>query len=232
MKKILTLLLALSLVLCAVGCNKVDPDKKSEGVMTHAEFMAAELNSEVVIEAFVQAKQSWWDNKGTFYLQDGTGGYFVYEMPCTQSEYDSLTVGTKIKVTGARAAWGGMDEIMNVTAWEIVGTDKYVAEAVDLTSKLGNNAELAKYTSALAAFKGMTVVSFEYGSGNAPDIYLTISKDNVNYTFCVEYYLTNADSEVYKAVEALVAGDVVDIEGFVYWYENSLNTHITKVTKK
>ena len=231
MKKILTLLLAFSLVLCAVGCNKVDPDKKSEGVMTHAEFMAAELDSEVVIEGFVQAKQSWWDNKGTFYLQDGTGGYFVYEMPCSQSEYDSLVVGTKIKVTGSRAAWGGMDEIMNVTAWEIVGTDTYVAEAVDLTDKLGDNAELTKYTSALAAFNDMTVVSFEYGSGNAPDIYLTLSKGDAQYTFCVECYLTNANSEVYQAVEALVAGDVVDIEGFVYWYSGSLNTHITKVTK-
>ena len=231
MKKILTLLLAFSLVLCAVGCNKVDPDKKSEGVMTHAEFMAAELDSEVVIEGFVQAKQSWWDNKGTFYLQDGTGGYFVYEMPCSQSEYDSLVVGTKIKVTGSRAAWGGMDEIMNVTAWEIVGTDTYVAEAVDLTDKLGDNAELTKYTSALAAFNDMTVVSFEYGSGSAPDIYLTLSKGDAQYTFCVECYLTNANSEVYQAVEALVAGDVVDIEGFVYWYSGSLNTHITKVTK-
>ena len=33
--------------------------------MTHEEFIAAELNSEVVIETYVQATQSWWDNKST-----------------------------------------------------------------------------------------------------------------------------------------------------------------------
>ena len=33
-------------------------DEKSEGVMTYEEYMAADLDSEVVIEAYVQAKQS------------------------------------------------------------------------------------------------------------------------------------------------------------------------------
>ena len=37
-----------------------EPDVKSEGVMTYDEYVDAELDSEVVIEAYVQAKQSWW----------------------------------------------------------------------------------------------------------------------------------------------------------------------------
>ena len=40
-------------------------DEKSEGVMTYEEYMAADLDSEVVIEAYVQAKQSWWEDKAT-----------------------------------------------------------------------------------------------------------------------------------------------------------------------
>ena len=44
--------------------------------MTYAEYEAAELNAEVVIEAYVQATQSWWDNKITVYAQDENGGYF------------------------------------------------------------------------------------------------------------------------------------------------------------
>ena len=51
------------------------------------------------------------------------------------------------------------------------------------------------------------------------------------YSFCVESYLTGTDSDVYKTVGALAVGDVIDVEGFVYWY-NGVNTHITKVVKK
>ena len=40
-----------------------------------------------------------------------------------------------------------------------------------------------------------------------------------------------AETEVYKSVADLVAGDVVDVEGFLSWYENALDMHITKITK-
>ena len=49
------------------------------------------------------------------------------------------------------------------------------------------------------------------------DIYVTLTKDGKDYNFCVESYLTDKDTDVYKAVEALKAGDVVNVEGFVYW---------------
>ena len=37
------------------------------------------------------------------------------------------------------------------------------------------------------------------------------------------------DSDVYTAVRELKVGDVVDLEGFLYWYEGA-NPHITSVT--
>ncbi len=40
---------------------------------------------------------------------------------------------------------------------------------------------------------------------------------------------TGADSDVYKAIEALNVGDVIDVEGFLYWY-NGAQPHITSVT--
>ena len=232
MKKILTLLLAISLIICAVGCQpKVDPNQKSDGVMTHAEYMAAAVGDDVVIEGFVQAKQSWWNNKGTFYLQDGTGGYFIYEMPCTESEYESLVPGTKIQVTGKRADYAGMDEVASVTDWKIVGTDTYIATPKNLTDTLANEAELKKCNGMLAAFDDMTVVSVTYKNGTpGDDIYVKLSKGGVEYDFCIEVYLTGTSTDVYAAVGELVAGDVIDVEGFVYWY-NGINTHITKVTK-
>ena len=75
-------------------------DEKSEGVMTYEEYMAADLDSEVVIEAYVQAKQSWWEDKATLYTQDQDGAYFIYNAACSEEDYAKLVPGTKIKVTG------------------------------------------------------------------------------------------------------------------------------------
>ena len=43
-----------------------------------------------------------------------------------------------------------------------------------------------------------------------------------------ERYLTDPETDVYKAFENIKVGDIVNITGFVYWY-NGVNTHITKV---
>jgi hypothetical protein len=39
--------------------------------------------------------------------------------------------------------------------------------------------------------------------------------------------IDNADT--YAAVEALKVGDVIDVEGFLYWY-NGAQPHVTNVT--
>ena len=231
MKKILSLILALTFALTLVGCGAGEDaaDVKGEGVMTYAEYAAAALDTEVVIEAYVQAKQSWWDNKGTFYLQDKEGGYFVYEMGCTEEEYNKLTQGTKIKVTGYKAEWAGEVEIIDAK-FEILDGN-YVAEPVDLTDKLGTE-ELVNYQNQLATFKGMTVDSIEFKNGEpGDDIYVNLSYNGATYSFCVERYLTGPETEVYTAVGALTEGQTIDVEGYLYWYEGP-NTHITGVTVK
>ncbi len=77
MKKIIAIVLIAVMALAAfTACKKNDnkpaEDVKGEGVMTHEQYVAAEIGAEVVVETYVQAKQSWWDNKGTFYTQDTT----------------------------------------------------------------------------------------------------------------------------------------------------------------
>ncbi|MBR6506126.1 MAG: hypothetical protein IKT37_00800 [Clostridia bacterium] len=228
MKKIIVLAMAFVMVLGLASCGK-DIHAKSEGVMTYSEYAAAALEAEVVIEAFVQGKQSWWDNKGTFYLQDKDGGYFVYEMACTEEEYNKLTVGTKIKVTGYKAEWSGEVEIVDAKFEILEGT--YVAEPTDVTALLGKD-ELVEKQNMLVSFSSLTIVSVSYKNDEpGDDIYVTVSKDGANYDFCVELYLTGPETDVYKAFADLKAGDVVDIEGFLYWY-NGVNTHITSVVKK
>lgn len=218
-------------------------DVKSEGVMTYEEYAAADVDSEVVVETYVQAKQSWWEDKATFYTQDKDGAYFIYDMPCSEEDYEKLTPGTKIKVTGYKAEWSGEFEIIDAT-FEIEDGN-YIAEAEDVTALLGKD-ELIDNQNKFVSFKGMTVeaagkddagedVAFLYswdGSGqDGDDLYFNVSIDGETYTFVVESYLCDNTTDVYKAVKELKIGDTVDMEGFLYWYEG-VNPHITSVTVK
>lgn len=246
MKKITALLLTTVLAVSLVGCGgtgtKDTADVKSEGVMTYAEYVAADLDSEVVIETYVQAKQSWWDNQATVYTQDKDGAYFLYNMACSEEDYEKLTPGTKIKVTGYKSEWSGEVEITDAT-FEIE-EGSYIAPAEDVTALLGTD-ELINHQNEFVSFKGMTVeastdadgneVPFLYswdGSGqDGDDLYFNVSLDGETYTFTVESYLCDNTTDVYKTVQSLQVGDTVDMEGFLYWYEG-VNPHITSVTVK
>ena len=232
MKKFIALLMAMMMVLALGACGDKnaadDINAKSEGVMTYAEYAAAALDAEVVIEAYVQATQSWWDNKITVYAQDKDGAYFIYELACAEADAAKLVPGTKIKVKGYKGAWAGEVEIMDAT-FEFAGDTKYVAEPVDATSWLGTE-ELIKHQNKFVCFKGLTIEAINYKNGEpGDDIYVTASKDGANYEFCVEIYLTGAESDVYKAFETLKVGDVVDIEGFLYYYANAINPHVISI---
>ena len=244
MKKIIALLIMLVTVFAFASCSKpceehvdVDWDRICDEceesipvtLMTYEEFVAAPVEYEVLVETYVQGKQSWWDNKATIYTQNEDGAFFLYEMPISEEDYNKLTVGTKISVQGFKAEWAGELEIIDATFKILEGS--YVAEPTDLTALLGTD-DLIKHQNKLASFPEMTVKSVEYKNGEpGDDIYVTLTKGGADYSFCVERYLTGPDTDVYKAVGALKAGDVIDVEGFLYWYEG-VNTHITGVTKK
>lgn len=215
---------------------------KSEGVISYEEYMEAELDSEVVIETYVQAKQSWWENKATLYTQDEDGAYFVYNVNCSEEDYAKLVPGTKIKVTGFKTEWAGEVEIAEGASFEILD-GSYIAPALDVTELLGTE-ELIEHQNQFVSFKGMTVeaagqdadgndVAFLYnwdGSGeDGNDLYFNVSLNGETYTFTVESYLCDKTTEVYEAVKNLKIGDVIDMEGFLYWYEG-VNPHITSVT--
>ena len=224
MKKFTAILVALLLALLCMSAVA----EKSEGVMTYAEYDAAEMDAEVVIETYVQATQSWWDNKITVYTQDADGAYFLYEMACSEEDAAKLVPGAKIKVTGYKGAWAGEVEVMDAT-FEFVEGDAFVAEPMDATALLGTE-ELIKHQNKKVVFKGLTIEAIEYKNGEpGDDIYVTVSLNGQSYSFCVERYLTGPETEVYAAVGELKAGDVVAVEGFLYWYEG-VNTHITAVT--
>ncbi len=221
MKRIIALVLVCVLLLagCAGGKSKA---------MTHEQYVAAEMQSQVVVETYVQAHQSWWDNKVTVYCQSPDGAYFLYELACTEADAEKLVPGTKIRVTGNKGEWAGEVEIMDGT-FEFVKGDSFIAQPLDVTDLLGTDA-LIDHQNELVSFTGMTVENIEYKNGEpGDDIYVTLGYNGGSYSFCVEVYLTGTDSDVYTTVGQLNVGDTVNVEGFLYWYEG-MNPHITSIT--
>lgn len=213
-------------------------------VLSYDEYMAADLDTEVTIQAYVQAKQSYYAEQGTatVYLQDQDGGYFAYDMACTQEEYDAMTEGTQVQITGFKSEWSGEVEIMDGKLDAILDGDTFVSEPLDVTELLGTD-ELESHQNEKVKFTGLTVapstdadgneVAFLYnydGSGEeGSDLYFNVSYNGGTYSFVIESYLCDASSEVYSAVKNLEVGQTIDCEGFLYWYEGA-NPHITSVT--
>ena len=205
----------------------VDDTAKGEGVMTYAEYVAAELDTEVVVECYVQDHQSWWDNAIKVYAADQDGAYFIYDMACSEEDAAKLVPGTKIKVTGYKSEWGGEVEIADAT-FEFEEGSTYVADVKDLTDLLGTD-ELIDYQNQYVVFKDLVVEEVSYKNGEpGDDIYITASKDGKSYSFCLEYYLNGSDEEFYNSFADLYPGTVCDFEGYLYWYYG-MNPHITGV---
>ena len=220
MKRFVALLLVLTVVLAFVGCGSK--------AMSHADYMAAPMDSEVVVETYVQDHQSWWDNKITVYCQSKDGAFFLYELACSEEDAAKLVPGTKIVVTGTKGEWAGEVEVMDGTFEFAKGNDTFIAEALDVTGLLGTD-EMIAHQNEKVAFKGMTVEAIEYKNGEpGDDIYVTLGLNGASYSFCVEVYLTGPDTDVYTTVGSLNVGDVVNVEGFLYWYEGA-NPHITAI---
>ena len=249
MKKILALVMALVLVVCAAAALAEEVK-----VLTHEEYLAYvapegdEEAAPITVETYVQAHQSWWDNKVSVYAQSEDGAYFIYNMTCSQEDAEKLVPGTKIRVTGYKGEWAGEIEFMEGATFEFVDGDPFVAEAEDDTEFLGTD-ELINHMNEFVTFKGLTVApskiegddkeyAFLYGwdgsgsrednGGVGSDLYFNVELNGNVYNFCVESYLCGADTDVYKAVEGLKVGDKIDVEGFLYWY-NGANPHITSV---
>ncbi len=216
-----------------------------EDAMSFEDYMAAATDTEVVVQGSIQGKQNYFvkddQGKASIYLQDQNGGaYFIYELPCTEKEYELMEIGKTIKVKGYKSEWSGEIEVIDIETWMFVDGD-YIAEAEDVTALLGTD-DLAAKMNKKVLFKGMKVepikdkdnndVAFIYnynGSGTeGDDLYFNVSVNGQTYTFTVESYLCGPDTEIYKAVKDFHIGDVIDLEGFLYWY-NGPNPHITAV---
>ena len=223
--------------------EEVEETENAGGILSYKDYVAAEIDSEVTVETYVQAKQGWWENEGvgmaTFYTQDKDGAYFLYNMPCSEEDYEKMVPGTKIIVTGYKSEWSGEVEITDATYTIADDGDTYIAEAKYIDDIIGTD-KLADYMNQLVYCEIMNVApandegdAFLYnwdGSGSqGDDLYFNLEKGDNIYTFCVESYLCGPDTDVYKDVENLKVGDAISVEGFLYWYEGP-QMHVTEIT--
>ena len=234
MKKILAIALAMTMALCAFAF--ADEEKP---VMTYADYVAAEVDTEVTVVTYVQATQSWWDGKITMYTQDADGAYFAYNCACTEEDAAKLVPGTKICLKGFKSVWEGEAEIVDGTFTFVEDGETFLAAPVDVTAAFGTE-QLVDFQNRLFCVKGAVVApaaedgdaAFLYkwdGSGaDGDDLYFKVTIGEATYTFTVESYLCGAGTEVYEAVKALKVGDTVDVTGFLYWYQG-VNPHVTSV---
>ena len=223
-------------------------------VMSYDEYAAIEVNEgdrvPVTIQGYVQAKQDLYTDSATglsntsLYLQDEDGAYFAYRVQCTPEDFEKLTEGVCVQVSGDKTMWSGEVEIAEGCTFTFVeGADTFVAEPLDVTEMLGTD-ELVSHQNQKVTFTGLTVApstmegdeteyAFLYnwdGSGTeGDDIYFNVEYNGEVYQFLVESDLCGSDSEVYNAVKNLQVGQTIDCEGFLYWYEG-VNPHITSVT--
>ena len=155
MKKIFALIMALVMVASLAACGgttepttgtteATTPATTTEAtttgtteatvkVMSYAEFVAAELDTPVVVESYIQATQGWWDNAIVAYTQNEEGAYFVYKFACTQEEAAKLVPGTKVRITGFKGEYKGEVEIVDATFEILEGN--WVATATDVTAR-------------------------------------------------------------------------------------------------
>ena len=151
MKKLLAMILALVMIFALAACGKTAapaaapaaseapaeaaapaeeapaeeaPEEiieEAEPVMTHEEFMMADMDSEVVVEGYISAVQQFSEEYGntSLYLQDEDGAYFLYGAACSEEDYNKLVPGVKLLVNGYKSEWGGEVEITDAVPDEL-----------------------------------------------------------------------------------------------------------------
>lgn len=207
--------------------------------MSHAEFMAAENGDDVIVEGYISARQSWWEDKATLYLTTNNEGegYFVYEYQCTEEEFNSkLVVGACLRIYGAKTIYDGEHEIMgNNIDYEksgvITNAPKFNEKALNVTKV--NNEELIKYQNGLftATLKVKGSYSFKNDNEN-DDIYFTLVDEAGNeLSCCVECYVENIYPTVKGVITSadFVEGASVTVTGYLYWWKTAANPHITSI---
>lgn len=252
-KQALFAFFAIALAMTVVSCGTLPEDDvvaltsaeqelnvKGAGAVTHDEYVDAPIGSTMTIEAYVQARQDGQNEPVILYLQDPDGAYFCYNVKCDQKTLAVLEMGQKVRITGTKQEWWTMPELMDCSVTPLVGT--YVPEAIDVTDLLGAD-ELSAHQAEKVIMRGLTVEASADKEGNDAvylmgydgmgdpddDLVFSASKDGKTYKFVVEPDLSINPATLYKDIHNLRVGDVVDVECFLYWFDEEPNPHVYQI---
>ncbi|MBQ6074973.1 MAG: hypothetical protein IJK86_02360 [Lachnospiraceae bacterium] len=212
----------------AIGAG--DPGAKPEGVMTHEEYMAAEMDSEVTVEGYIQMG-AMNEETVSLFLEDMEGGYYVFRMNYEKEDAPEFLLGQKIRITGFKTEWNGEIEISDGKYTPLPGM--YVTEPVNITKLINKEDELAAYMNRRVALKSAVLAPTQDADGNdqpflykyngsgedGDDLYFTVTIGGQDHVMLVESDECPAGTYVYEAVKELQIGDAIDLEALLYWYE-------------
>ena len=252
---ILAFVLVFAMAACSGGsapANNTNTDNSSNTIkpedvasMSYAEYMAAGDGANVVIEGYVQkyALNKDFHNVSMFIQDEDGGSYYAYRAVCSDEQAAELAEGMHVKVSGKKASWSGEIEVGEGCIFYILEGSK-VFDAADISGKLADLQALEKMMNRKISAKELLVdystsadgktAAFLYnwdGSGAAGsnnDLYFNISHGGAAFTFCVESDEDPEGSDIYKAVSGLHFGDMIDLEGMLYWY-NGPNVHVNSI---
>ena len=224
----------------AATAESTQPAETMSGVMSFQAFQAAEDDSPVTVEGYVQAKEARRDGCCSLYMQNEEGAFYLSRMRCSQQEYDTLKTGQKIRVNGYKSHWNDAVEISDASFTLMEGN--LITEAADVTALIGSDA-LIQHQNEKVAFSGMIVEVMPDGhsvwySGwdntasaeEDSELWFRASSAGTVCDFTIKPSLCENRDEVIETLQLLQAGDRVDLTGFLRYYNGAL-PRITAITQ-
>ena len=195
---------------------------------TCAAYLEAEIGSFVTFSCYIQGRESWTDNFCSLYAQDETGACYLVRLPCTKEDYDRMTPGRMILVTGYKSTWGDDIELTDCSFQFLDGS--WLANPQDMTDLLGTE-ELSVHRNEKVCFSGMKIEPMMDGAsvwycgwdnmaaeGENTEFFFRASAGEAVCMFSVLPSLCENPEQVIQTLKSLHLDDVVDLTGYLYWY--------------
>ena len=217
-------------LLAVASCSKKEEESDA---LSYEEYIDAENGEYVTIDGYITGRCTWYGNAASFYLQDDDGGYYVYNLPCSQDQYNKdLKVGQKISNTGQKGEWAGEVEILGqpdgeeqATWKKLKGTKTYDPIELDSIEDMVNHPNQLVSLQVQITSDGATATGGEPTSG--VDLLYNVKNPHTlgatEYTFYLEsynelsQYSTETDS-IYQTVLNFNEGDIYEVVGYSYSY--------------
>ena len=191
-------------------------------IYTIAEADAAKSGASLAIKGVVVAKEPYDASykNANVYLSAENGGFEAYRLACTQEQYNELTQGTTIIVSGPKSYYSGLRELTPAT-YTVTTDAKVTVPVEDLTSLVTSGTGISDaYQCHLATLKDLEIVSIGDKTQDAYSIVVGDSSDTKKQmTIYIQKYFCKKGSDLRKEIDGLnlIPGQKITVTGFVGW---------------